>query len=104
MYNEDDFRWEPFYFFLDITLKHGNSRLVFATEHSLGLGTCFVESGDTVWMIVGSEVPIVLRLVDRRYTFVGECYVQGAFDTHDTCVCGNRIPRQLPEWETIDIW
>jgi WD40 repeat protein len=104
MYNEDDFRWDPFDSFLDVTLQHGNSRLVFATEHSLGLGTDAVENGDTVWMVVGSEVPIVLRQVDGRHTLVGECYVQGAFDTHDTCVCGMKTPRQLPEWETIDIW
>jgi hypothetical protein len=65
-HNEDDFRGKLLESFVNITSEHGNTRLVSATEYSLGLGLCLVESMDTVWMIVGSRVPVVLRLVEGR--------------------------------------
>lgn len=47
----------------------------------MGLGPAETQNGDVICIILGSEVPFLLRLGDNgRYTFAGECYVHGFTD------------------------
>ena len=57
------------------------SRVIFATEGGrLGIASDNVLQGDAIAMLLGGEVPIVLRSLKNQvehYTFVAECYVHG---------------------------
>lgn len=35
------------------------------------------EEGDKVYLLLGAEVPILLKPVEDEFTLVGECYVHG---------------------------
>ncbi len=41
-----------------------------------------VRTGDVIAMLLGGEVPVVLRPLDEsgHYTFVAECYIHGFMD------------------------
>jgi hypothetical protein len=56
------------------------SFFVSATRY-IGLGPADTQDGDVICIVLGSEVPFLLRPADGgRYTFVGECYVHGCMD------------------------
>ena len=68
-------------------------RKLFITNSGfIGIGPSSMESGDLIVIILGLNVPLVLRKVDGRetphYLLLGECYVQGIMD-------GELIQRQL---------
>ncbi|EUC29241.1 hypothetical protein COCCADRAFT_40367 [Bipolaris zeicola 26-R-13] len=47
----------------------------------LGLAPIMIHAGDVVAILLGSQIPILLRPVgDNRFQFVGECYVHGLMD------------------------
>ncbi|KAH6671956.1 heterokaryon incompatibility protein-domain-containing protein [Halenospora varia] len=47
----------------------------------LGLGPDHIKPGDVIAILIGSQVPFVLRKsVDRKYEIVGEAYVDGIMD------------------------
>jgi hypothetical protein len=59
---------------------HGRKPFVTKKGH-LGLGLDHVEPGDVVAVLIGSQVPFVLRKsVGGRYKIVGEAYVDGIMD------------------------
>ena len=47
----------------------------------MGLGPRLIEPGDLICVLLGSQVPFVLRrLVDECYVLVGKCYCHGVMD------------------------
>jgi hypothetical protein len=56
----------------------GRGRTLFLTHRgSLGLGPYHVKVGDSVTIIFGTQIPIILRPAAGTYTYVGEAYVHG---------------------------
>jgi hypothetical protein len=56
-------------------------RALFITETGyMGMGK--VEEGDEIWVLLGGDVPFVLRPVpgSSEYTLVGDCYLHGIMD------------------------
>lgn len=43
----------------------------------IGLSQCSVLKGDKICVLFGCSVPIVLRKINNRHYFVGDCYVHG---------------------------
>ena len=69
---------------LDSMIKKRIDGKIFVTENSrLGMASDKVFRGDIITMLLGGQVPIILRPLDettRQYAFVGECYVHGFID------------------------
>ena len=57
-----------------------NRRLFVTEEGHMGLGPRLTEPGDLVCVLLGSEVPFVLRAVDDYFMLVGECYCQDVME------------------------
>jgi hypothetical protein len=55
---------------MEKTLFHTNSGLI-------GAGPPLLEPGDLVYLIHGSDLPVLLRKVDGKIRNVGICYVHG---------------------------
>jgi len=54
-------------------------RRLFATHgHRLGIGPYPLEENDEIWLLAGSQVPLILRKHAAEYLLVGEAYVDGA--------------------------
>jgi hypothetical protein len=52
------------------------SRKFLRTERGfMGLAPQLAEVGDEVWVLLGCDVPMILRKCDDYYTLVGECFV-----------------------------
>ena len=57
------------------------SRRFFITrEGHMGLGPRDMEPGDVVCVLLGAQVPFVLRAVNNHYAFLGDCYCHGIMD------------------------
>lgn len=64
-------------------VKARKSRVIFVTEGGrLGIAPDTVLPGDIITMLLGGEVPVVLRPLSEAggYTYVAECYVHGFMD------------------------
>lgn len=64
-------------------IEKGRSRSIFMTDHGhLGMATNNIRGGDIVTLLLGGELPLILRPVEGVdiYTFVGECYLHGFMD------------------------
>ncbi|MCJ1471782.1 hypothetical protein MMC13_000423 [Lambiella insularis] len=59
-----------------------NGRRAFTSKQGhLGLGSAGVQQGDMVCVILGLEVPVILRRLSTiRYVFIGDAYVYGIMD------------------------
>ncbi|EHA25226.1 hypothetical protein ASPNIDRAFT_42414 [Aspergillus niger ATCC 1015] len=55
------------------------TRLIRTDSNYLGLATTSIKEGDSIWIVAGSRVPLVLREADERgvYRVVGGAYVHG---------------------------
>lgn len=59
-------------------LPNGFRRLFLTNGNLLGLGPQSLERGDTVWLLPGGRVPIILRQRENgHYVVIGEAYVHG---------------------------
>ena len=62
-----------------------------------------MEKGDTVWMLDGPKVPMILRESRSKpgeYRFVGPCYLHAAERLHDVCsICGQENQRFVSQTE-----
>lgn len=67
--------------------QHGQNRKIFGTDHSIGFGPMEIENWDEIWILEGSEVPFILRLVGKHYRLIGACYVHAASRRADRCSC-----------------
>jgi len=50
----------------------------------MGLAPQPAEVGDEVWILLGCEVPMLLRKCDDYYILVGECFVVGMMEGEQT--------------------
>jgi hypothetical protein len=55
-------------------------RDLFIAEGYLGRGWKTVREGDLICIILGCDVPLVLRQVEDYYELIGDCYIQGIMD------------------------
>lgn len=70
-------------YYMDITGPHPASfhrRLVVTEKGHLGLAPEHVQTGDLVIIMMGSQVPLVLREVQQHYVFVGDAFIDGVMD------------------------
>ena len=57
-----------------------NRRFFITREGHMGLGPRNIEPGDVVCILLGAQVPFVLRAVNDHYVLLGECYCHGIMD------------------------
>ena len=58
-----------------------SSRRPFRTEKGyMGLAPSVAREGDLFCVLLGSSVPVLLRIVESHYVLVGECFVLGFMD------------------------
>jgi hypothetical protein len=57
-------------------------RAIFVSGAYLGIGPCDTEPGDLIFIILGSDVPYVLRRNSKndKLQLIGEAYVHGIMD------------------------
>jgi hypothetical protein len=55
-------------------------RLFVTSAGFLGVAPFHAQEGDVVCLLLGGEVPYLLRPSGNEYTFVSECYVHGMMD------------------------
>lgn len=69
-------------FLLTETERNWESKLFVTQSGRLGIAPKAVEAGDVVSLILGVEVSLLRPNVaaDRKYKFIGECYVHGFMD------------------------
>lgn len=73
-----------------------NHRRFFITKHGrIGLTPLHAQKGDLVCLLLGGEVPLLLREAVVGHTFVGECYVHGLMDGEGLVEARKRAH---PEW------
>jgi len=46
----------------------------------MGLGTESLCSSDIIVVLLGCDVPVILRKVEDHYVLIGECFVLGLMD------------------------
>ena len=71
-------------YYMDITGPHPASfhrRLIVTKKGYLGLAPEHVQTGDLVTIIMGSQVPLVLREAQQQYVFVGDAFIDGVMDS-----------------------
>ncbi|KAK8249087.1 heterokaryon incompatibility protein-domain-containing protein [Phyllosticta capitalensis] len=67
--------------YADIARYKLQGRIPFRTcRGMIGIGPEEMRQGDCVWIIMGADLPFVLRPVDGRWSVVGEAYVHGVMD------------------------
>ncbi|KAH0538168.1 hypothetical protein FGG08_005226 [Glutinoglossum americanum] len=77
--------------------RYGIHRRPFTTGYSLGLGPADIQTGDSVWLLEGAEVPMVLRPVEDHYILIGSCYLHAAEREFDVCgICRASNSRYQP--------
>ncbi len=52
----------------------------FSNDGRIGILSDTAQQGDLIYLILGGEVPYVLRPEGDEYLFIGECYVHGLMD------------------------
>lgn len=70
-------------YFMDITGPHPapfRRRLIVTEKGYLGLTAEHVRTGDVVVIMMGGQVPLVLRQVQQHYVLIGEAYIDGIMD------------------------
>jgi hypothetical protein len=70
----------------------GNGSLFITNEGFLGIGSQSLQVGDTVWIIPGVGVPLILRrtATENRFSLLGRAYLHGFMD-------GERCPMDMQE-------
>jgi hypothetical protein len=61
------------------SLMRLSGRCIFITaDKMVGLGPANLQRGDTITIMFGSGLPLILRQSNQQYRFVGPAYVHGA--------------------------
>jgi hypothetical protein len=67
--------------FYSVMLRVTLGRHFFITERGyIGLAAATVQKGDSVAVLLGSDVPFTLRAKDQAFELIGECYLHGIMD------------------------
>ena len=62
------------------------SRAFFTTDsRHLGFGPNCTAAGDQIFLLIGSDVPFILRPADNEFELVGACYVHGLMYGESLC-------------------
>ena len=62
------------------------SRAIFATDSRyLGLGPTCTAAGDQVFLLIGSDLPFILRPAGNEFELVGPCYIHGIMYGEGLC-------------------
>ena len=64
-------------FWADLHTRCIGKKLFSTLSGHIGIGDVTLESGDLVCVFLGGMTPFIIRPVDRKYKFVGDCHVQG---------------------------
>ncbi|KAL5083978.1 hypothetical protein Trisim1_000714 [Trichoderma cf. simile WF8] len=95
-----DAKFGHFHHFTDVMRLSATNRTLFELHYhqlemakfeSIGLGPMLIKEGDEIYILPGSNLPLVLRPVDfcdshghsrlvRKYQLVGDCFLQGVMD------------------------
>ena len=67
-------------FIVEMMDRNLHSRLFVTQNGRLGTAHKGIQAGDVVSLMLGGEVPLVLRPNRAKYKFIGECYVHGFMD------------------------
>jgi hypothetical protein len=67
-------------FMLEIELKSKYRKMIFTQKGYLGLAPPETMKDDIVCVLLGGNMPFILRPKGSYYTFIGECYVHGIMD------------------------
>lgn len=70
-------RFEPHTFLKDLMTACMGRKLFSTLSGHIGIGDGTLESGDLVCIFLGGMTPFIIRPVDQKYKFVGECYLHG---------------------------
>jgi hypothetical protein len=79
----DPIQWEkaPVQAFSDTVTRAVMGRRIFITNRGhMGLAPSSIIVGDMVCVILGCQVPLIIRNVNRYQVLVGEAYVHGMMD------------------------
>lgn len=80
------------------TSQLSEQRQFFVTKgNRIGLAPLHARIGDLVCILLGGEVPLLLREDEQVLTFVGECYVHGLMDG-EGLIQARKLAQ--PEWDT----
>jgi hypothetical protein len=82
----------------------GVGKTVFTTEHSIGFTRAAFKVGDTICVLDGVDVPIILRQAQNHFILVGECYLHRAGLPFPCAQCGADTTPWPMETRVIDIW
>jgi hypothetical protein len=77
-----------------------NRRIFYTAKGYMGTGPIGMRETDTIWVLRGCNVPVVLRKVSSRWRLVGTCFILGIMDGE---VMG-AVDRGDKTLESIEIW
>lgn len=79
-------------------------KLIVTQRRYLGLTAEHVESGDVVAILLGGQLPFVLRKVEGHYILIGEAYVHGIMDGEAMAELELPDARTRARAEDFEIW
>ena len=84
----------------DRTVHYQPDRRIFlASNGKIGKGWDTVKEGDLICVILGCDVPLVLRPAGDQYELIGDCYMDGIMEGQGM----KDIEEGRVEWETFDL-
>lgn len=86
----------------------GEEWAFFLTDQSVGFARAGtpgnkLHSDDSIWILAGLNVPMVLRRMGGYYVLVKECQLYRVTERHECIVCGGTEPWPMLT-QVIDIW
>ncbi|KAE9366588.1 HET-domain-containing protein [Stipitochalara longipes BDJ] len=84
--------WGSFWKLTQVHCVTAYRRLIYTRKGYLGIASWKAEVGDTICVLVGGQMPFVLKEQDGHYIMIGECYIHGIMD-------GEGVPKLKTEVE-----
>jgi hypothetical protein len=106
-YNEQLSKMEAHSAIIGITGAHPATfrrRLIITRKRHLGLAAEHVKPGDMVTILMGGQLPMILRKVNDHYLFIGEAYIHGIMDGE--AMAQNEVSNKSPQSSAkeFEIW
>lgn len=83
----------------EIVLYQPDRRIFTASNGKIGKGWNTIKRGDLICVILGCDVPLVLRPVGDQYELIGDCYMDGIMEGQAM----KDVEEGRIEWETFDL-
>jgi hypothetical protein len=76
---------------VDEIIRSLNRRMIVTAKGYIGLAPCFTREGDSLVIVKGGRVPLVIRPRDQGWELIGDCYVHGIMygEAFDDAQCEN---------------